>query len=144
MVSPIKERSLFTCILVGLITFFIYPIVFWTKLSKDVNTLCEGDGKKTMKYVFIWLLNFITFGIAGFVWKIKLIGRLQANAARYNLRFSEGTGMGFALSLLLGPLLPQIVIVKNFNKLAIAYNEYNGLVDENTDDAFADKEEATA
>ncbi len=144
MVSPIKERSFFAYIVLALFTLFIYPIVFWTKLSKDVNALCEGDGKKTMKYVFIWLLNFVTFGLAGFIWKIVLVKRLQSNAARYNLRFSEGTGIGVALSLLTGPFIIQFVIVKNFNKLAVAYNEYNGLIEDKSDDAFADTEEIEA
>ncbi len=139
MVSPIKERSFFVNIVLGLFTLFIYPIVFWTKLSKDVNKLCEGDGKKTMKYVFVWLLNFVTLGLAGFFWKIALVKRLQANAARYNLRFSEGTGVAVALSLLTGPFVVQFVIVKNFNKLAVAYNEYNGLIEENADNVFADE-----
>ena len=49
MVSAIKERSMFTYIVLSVLTLGIYHIVFWTKLSKDVNALCEGDGKKTMK-----------------------------------------------------------------------------------------------
>ncbi len=145
MVSAIKERSFFAYIVLALFTLFIYPIVFWTKLSKDVNALCEGDGKKTMKYVFVWLLNIVTLGIAGLVWKILLVKRLQANAARYNLRFSEGAGVATALSLLTGPFIVQFVIIKNFNQLAKAYNEYNGLVDTSADDdVFADTEAVEA
>lgn len=128
MVSAIKERSMFGYIVLSVLTLGIYHIVFWTKLSKDVNALCEGDGKKTMKYVFCWLLNIVTLGIFGFVWKYKLAKRLQNNAARYDLKFSESGALVVVLAIVFA-LFPvaQAVLVKNFNAMAVAYNEYNGL-----------------
>ncbi len=141
MVSAIKERGMITYILLSVLTLGIYHIVFWTKLSKDVNALCEGDGKKTMKYVFCFLLNIVTVGIFGFVWKYKLAKRLQENAARYDLKFSESGALVVVLAIVFA-LFPvsQFVLVKNFNKMAVAYNEYNGL--EAPKDAFADEVEA--
>ena len=129
MTTAVKKRSFIAYIFLSMITFGIYSIVFWTKLSKEVNTLCEGDGKKTMKYIYCYLLNIVTFGIFGFVWKYKLAERMRANAARYNLSFSESGALVVVLALLTGPfLLAKFVLVKNFNALAVAYNEYNGLV----------------
>ena len=89
MTYKIEERSFLAYLILSVVTFGIYPIVFWHKLSKEVNVLCEGDGKKTMKYVFVWLLNIITLGIFGLVWKCKLTNRLRENASRYGLKFSE-------------------------------------------------------
>ena len=77
MTAKINERSFLSFLILSVITFGIYPIVYWHKISKDVEILCEGDGRKTMKYVFIWLLNFVTFGIAGIVWRAKLAQRLK-------------------------------------------------------------------
>lgn len=133
MSQPIKERSFFLNCFLGALTCGIYPIVFWHKLSKDVNVICDGDGKKTMRYVFVWMLNFVTLGIFGIVWRAMLANRLKTNAARYGLKFSDSAVFTVLLSVLLpgpGLFITKIVLVKNFNQLAAAYNEYNGLVDE--------------
>lgn len=141
MVSAVKERSMFGYIVLSVLTLGIYHIVFWTKISKDVNALCEGDGSKTMKYIYCWLLNLVTFGISGFVWKYKLAKRLQNNAARYDLKFSESGALVVVLAIVFA-LFPvaQAVLVKNFNAMAVAYNEYNGL--EAPETVFADEVEA--
>ncbi len=150
MNKPVNERNFITYVILSILTFGIYSIVFWTKLSNDVNVVCEGDGKKTMKYVFVWLLNFVTVGIFGLIWKFKLANRLQANAPRYGLKFSEGGPIVLVYNLILpliGLFIAQIVTVKNFNKLAKAYNDYNGLVDPDADKRaglFADEEEVEA
>lgn len=142
MTAKINERSFITFLILSVITFGIYPIVYWHKISKDVEILCEGDGAKTMKYVFVWLLNFVTFGIAGIVWRAKLAQRLKENAARYNLKFSESAALVVVYDILIlfvGPFIARYVIVKNFNAMAVAFNEYNGLEDAN-DDVFANAE----
>ena len=137
MSAAIKKRSFFVYVLLSILTLGIYHIYFWTKISNDVETLCEGDGKKTMKYVFCFLLNFVTLGIFGFVWKFKLAERLRTNAARYNLNFSESGGLVLALSIFANLFfIPQFVLTKNFNALAVAYNDYNGLVLPVKDEVF--------
>ena len=136
MTTKIKERSVLSLLLFSVMTFGIYPIVFWNKVSKEVELLCEGDGKKTMKYVFVWLLNFITFGIAGIVWRAKLAQRLKENAARYNLRFSESGALAAfydVVVLIVGPIINRFVLIKNLNAMGIAFNEYNGLETETAD-----------
>lgn len=136
----IKKRSLVTYYLLSILTLGIYAIVFWHKLAKDVNVLCEGDGKKTMKYFPAWLLGIVTGSIFVTVWKAKLGSRLQYNAERYGLRFSESGGLVAAYSVL-GIVGSHIILVKNFNRMAEAYNAYNGLVDPEADkktDLFAD------
>jgi hypothetical protein len=141
MAKPIKERSYFLSCFLGALTCCIYPIIFWHKLSKDVNKVCEGDGAKTMPYVYSWLLNIVTVGIFGFIWKFLLAERLRRNAARYGLRISD-SGLAILLISLLVPIagvfIAKIILVKNFNKLAAAYNEYNGLAEEEEFSFFAD------
>ena len=141
MTYKIEERSFLAYLILSVVTFGIYPIVFWHKISKEVATLCEGDGKKTMKYVFIWLLNFVTFGIAGIVWRAKLAQRLKENAARYEIRIAESAALVTVYNLVIpvvGPFIAKYIIVKNFNAMGAAFNEYNGLADDNTDDIYAD------
>lgn len=123
-----KERSLIAYYFFSFITLGIYALVFWGKCTKDVNTLCEGDGKKTMKFKYVVLLSIITLGIFGLVWRCKLANRLKENAERYNLMFSESGALVVVFSLL-GLVLGDFILIKNFNKIAKAYNDYNGLVD---------------
>ena len=131
MSSCIKQRSFITLFILGILTLGIYPIVFWHKLSKEVNVLCEGDGKKTMKYVFVWLLNIVT---------------LKENASRYGLKFSESGALVVVLCTVFFPIgglfIAHCIMIKNFNAMGAAFNEYNGLIDEKAKNSvFADVDE---
>ena len=149
MTSNIKKRNYVTYLLLSIVTFGIYHIIFWNKISKEIDVLCEGDGKKTMKYIFAWLLSIPTLGIFGIIWKCKLIDRLKTNAARYDLKFSEGKGIIAVLStvgllFLAGPAIGHFVTIRNYNAIGQAFNEYNGLVDPDEDKKvhfFTDDEE---
>lgn len=124
--NNMKERSLVAYYLFSFLTLGIYALVFWGKYTKDVNALCEGDGKKTMKFKYVVLLSIITVGIFGLVWRYKLAKRLQENAERYELKFSE-SGALVVIFTILGLVLGDFILIKNFNKMAKAYNDYNGL-----------------
>lgn len=147
MNKPIKERSFASYIFFSAITLGIYHIVFWHKLSKDANVLCEGDGKKTMKYGFVFLLNIVTVGIFGLVWRAKLTKRFQTNAPRYGLKFGESAANVTVLNVLfpvIGLIATSLVTFRNFNKLAKEYNDYNALVDPDADKnsaLFVDEDE---
>ena len=80
MKNQIPQRSIFAYYVFSVLTLGIYTLVFWHKLSKQVNVLCEGDGKKTMKYFPAWIISIFTLGIFGLVWKYKLAERLKDNA----------------------------------------------------------------
>ena len=139
MDERVKERSAILYFFLTFLTCGIYALVFWSKYAKDVNRLCEGDGKRTMKYFPAWLLSVITFGIFDLVWKFKLAKRLKENAPRYDLNFAEGGGIMVVLytvgkvMLLCGPLISQYLFIRNFNQMAKAYNDYNGLEDPDAD-----------
>ena len=136
--KALETRSIGMYYFLNVITFGIYGLVFWSKLAKDVETVCAGDGQKTIKYMPSWLLSIITLGIFGIVWKAKVAKRLQANAERYSFRYSEGGGLTALYSVFCYPLA-HFIIIKNFNKMAKAFNEYNDLADDsNKVDLFAD------
>lgn len=133
MDARIPKKSTLTFFLLSVLTLGIYAIVFWHKLGKNVNILCEGDGKRTMKYGFAFFLSVITFGIYGIIWKVKLAERLKVNAERYELMIPEG-GTEVALFSTLGIILvgagipiSSFIIIKNYNMIAEAYNAYNEL-----------------
>jgi hypothetical protein len=148
MEARIPKKSVFKFFLLSIITLGIYAIVFWHKLGKNVNSLCEGDGKKTMKYGFAFFLSVITFGVYGIIWKVKLAERLKVNAERYELMIPEG-GTEIALFSTLGLIalgagipISSFIIIKNYNMIANAFNAYNDLPEPEEEyvDLFRDDE----
>jgi hypothetical protein len=97
-------------------------------LANDVNTICEGDGKKTSGLLKYFLLGIITLGIYNLVWLYKLANRLQNNAQKYNLTFKESGGAVllwyiFGSLIIVGPFIAMHIIIKNTNALAKEYNK---------------------
>ena len=124
----IKERGLVSLILLSMVTFGIYGLYWYYKLAKDVNTICEGDGKKTAGLLKLILLGIITFGIYTIIWIYMLGDRLQDNAQKYNLTFKESGGtilLWFLLGsfIIVGPFVALHIIIKNTNALAAEYNK---------------------
>ena len=142
MKNQIPQRSIFAYYVFSVLTLGIYTLVFWHKLSKQVNVLCEGDGKKTMKYFPAWIISIFTLGIFGLVWKYKLAERLKDNAERYSGAVVV-VASTVGLVTIVGPAIARGLLIRNFNAIAGAYNEYNGLVDPDADklvDIFGDTE----
>lgn len=87
----IKKRSLMSFIVFNTLTLGIYGIVIFDRISRDIEKICEGDGKRQMRYVFVWLLSGITLGIFPLIWEYRQMERLADNAYRYGIkvRFNE-------------------------------------------------------
>ena len=124
----IKKRGLAGLVIFSLITFGIYGLYWIHKLAKDVNTICEGDGKKTGGLLKYLLLGLITFGIYDLVWVYMLGDRLQDNAPKYTLAFKESGGTVLLWLILgsiviIGPFIALHIIIKNTNALADEYNK---------------------
>ena len=124
-----ENRSLLTYILLTIVTCGIYGFYFIYMLAADVNTMCEGDGAHTGGLLQFILLSYVTCGIYTFFWYYKLGNRLQENAGRYGLNFSEN-GTTILMWLILGSILCGIgtfiavyILINNTNHLARAYNQ---------------------
>lgn len=126
------NRSLLTYILLNIITCNIYSWFFIYSLARDVNTACYGDGQETsglMKYI---LLNIITCGFYSYYWNYCIANRLQENASRYGMNFSEnGTTvlMWDIFGILicgLGPYIAMHILINNTNRICDAYNRAHG------------------
>jgi hypothetical protein len=127
----IKTRSMAACIIFSFITLGIYSLYWIHTLVKDMNTICDGDGKKTGGLLKCLLLGLITLGIYNWVWLFMLGDRLQDNAPRYGLTFKE-SGTAVLLWTLLGsyiivgPFISLHIVIKNINALAGEYNKKSG------------------
>jgi hypothetical protein len=124
----VKKRGLASFILLSMITGGIYG--FWRIhiLAKDLNLMCEGDGKKTRGFLAYFFLGLITAGIYDLVWLFMVGDRLQDNAKRYNITIKESGStvlLWFLLGafIVIGPFIALHIIFKNTNALADEYNK---------------------
>ena len=120
-------------ILLNILTCGFYGWYFLYKLAQDINTTCEGDGRRTPGLAAFLLLSLVTCGFYSIYWYYCVGDRLAVNAPRYGLTFQEnGTTVllwylvGFLLCGI-GPLVALYFIIKNTNILCSAYNRYNNL-----------------
>ena len=88
------NRGLVKLILLSLITFGIYPLVLWSSVSNDINTIATRyDGKKTTHYLLMaFVFSWLTFGIAPFVWNHKICARIGNELKRRGIGYSFGAG----------------------------------------------------
>lgn len=131
--KPVKQlttnRSLLKLFLLSLVTFGIYPIVAYTKMSMEINTVASKyDGKKTMNYLLMVLLTMFTFGIAAFVWNHKLCTRMDAELKRRNIDYNFNASTFWLWGILgsfivVGPFVFTHKYIKAMNLLNADYNE---------------------
>ena len=123
----LKKRGLLSYIFLSLITVGIYGLWRIYVLARDLNTMCEGDGKKTAGLIKLILLGLITLGIYDIVWIYKLADRIQANGPKYNVVIKDSSGT-ILLWIILGSLIgigPIVAWYKIFKNTNILIEEYN-------------------
>ena len=79
--KPLKtDRTMLSYVILSIITFGIYDLYFRYKLIKDINLVCEDDGKHTSGVIVLIVLSLLTFGIYGYVWNYKVGERINEQA----------------------------------------------------------------
>lgn len=123
------KRGLIKLILLSLVTFGIYPLVLWSSVSNDINTIATRyDGKKTTHYLLMtFVFSWLTFGIAPFVWNHKICARIGNELKRRGIGYSFGAGTFWGWNILgaligVGPLVYTHKLLKAMNKLSEHYN----------------------
>ncbi len=101
----------------------VYKIYFYYQLSLDVNAVCEGDGVESKSYLFVLVLNTVTFGIYQKFWIYKLAQRLQANAPRYGFKMIIGGSEMVILDICTNGWVSAWEFIRNMNRIAKAYNQ---------------------
>lgn len=122
----IKKRSIALFIFLNIITLGIYGLVVFCIMSKEINQICEGDGKHTMFYLWAMLLGFVTLFIYPLVWYYKAMERLQDNGYRYGVNVPH-SGSEFLLWALLGSFLIGIGPIVSLCYFIININAYAGI-----------------
>ena len=90
------NRSIVKFVLFSMITFGIYAIVFFYNISSDINTIASRyDGKKTMNYVLLLLIGFLTLGFGYFAflpWFHRMSNRVGAELSRRGIHYNINAG----------------------------------------------------
>lgn len=123
-------RGLLKMIFLSIITLGIYGIVIWCRISDEINIVASrSDGKRTMNYLGMMMLNSITFGIFGFVWNHKFANRIGAELVRRGYDYKFGASSYWLWNvlgsfILVGPYVYTYKLMKSMNMLNASYNYY--------------------
>ncbi len=93
-------------------------------LAKDVNILCEKDGKHTVGVEKMMLFSVLTFGVYKYVWLAEIVDRICDNAAEYDVEVRQDSETFFVWMILvpvLGYLVAMYRAIQDTNRLAEAY-----------------------
>ena len=123
------NRGLLKMILLGLITFGIYPIVVYSKISEEINLVASPhDGKHTNHYCLMYFIfSWLTLGIAPFVWIHRICNRMGGELQRRGLGYRFGA-IDFWLWGILGSLIvvgPFIFVHKFLKSMNLINEDYN-------------------
>ena len=123
------NRNLITFILLTIVTFGIYAIVVYSKISTEINTVASRyDGKKTMHFCLVaFVFSWLTLGIVPIVWQHKISARIGDEAKRRGVydQFGASTfwlwGVLGAL-IVVGPFIYTHRLLKAMNLINADYN----------------------
>lgn len=125
----VKYRSFWKYLLLSCITFGIYGIYVMYGYVKDLNKVCEGDGKQSKNYIVVFLLTIVTFGIYGFYWYYTQGERLYRIAPKYGVYIREKGGTILTWMILgctvipgIGALAVTYIMFDNMNLVGKVYN----------------------
>ena len=124
------NRGLLKFILLSLVTFGIYALVFYSKVSTDINLIASRyDGKKTMHYCLLtFIVAPITFGIGGIVWCHRISERIGSELTRRGIAYSFDASTFWLWNVLgsllfgIGPFVYLHKLCKAMNLLSADYN----------------------
>ena len=123
-----QNRSVFTYILLTIVTCGLYGLYFTYALAKDVNIMCSGDGKHTSGLLALIILTFLTCGIYGIIWWYNVAERIGNAQARLG-QPKDIDGMKYLLFTIIGYLVCGLIslygmhlLCEGSNKVARSFN----------------------
>ena len=125
------DRAMWKVILLSMVTFGIYGIIVYSKMSTEINIVATPhDGKNTMHYCLVFfLLGPITFGIFTIVWVHTFCARIQNELRLRGIDYDFGPSTfwlwGVLGSLIIvGPFIFSHKLFKSFNMMNEHFNAF--------------------
>lgn len=119
----IKKRNIFLYFLFNVLTLGIYGIVVHCQIGKEVNQICDDDGRHQMHYLLALLLGCVTCGIFTLIWIKTCMDRLRDHAYRYGVQV-EHSGTEYLLWVLVGWMLGGIGPIIGTAYFLVDINQY--------------------
>ncbi len=123
-----EDRSVLLLYLLTIVTCGIYSIIYYISFSFDLDKVASRhDGKKTMNYLFAYLLGIFTFSIVTDIWLYGVTERMENELKRRDINYKFGTsdfwwwGI-FGSLILIGPVVYNYKMTKAMNLLCKSYN----------------------
>lgn len=123
------SRNAIKTILLTILTFGIYAIVLYSKMSSEINLAASRyDGKKTMNFALLFfLVGPLTLEIGTLVWFHKFSKRIGEELKRRNIDYSFGAGSFWlwdmlGILILVGPFIYLHKVTKAMNLINEDYN----------------------
>ena len=124
------KRGWLKTILLSIITFGIYPLVMFSKISSEINLIASRyDGKKTMHFCLLFfIVGPLTLGIATIIWSHRICARIGNELARRGIAYSFGAGSFWGWNVLgsllfgIGPFIFLHKLCKAMNLLCADFN----------------------
>ncbi len=131
--TPVKKlktnRGAIKAVLLTIVTFGIYGLVLYHKMSEEINiTASKYDGKRTMNFLLLFfIVGPITLEIGTLVWFHKFSRRIGDELKRRNIDYSFGAGSFWlwntlGLIILVGPFVYLHKVIKAVNLINENYN----------------------
>lgn len=106
-----NRRGMWKMILLSLVTFGIYPMVIWSRISMEINMVASRyDGKRTIHFMWVPFLSALTLCVYAFVWIHGLCNRIGDELIRRGIRYKFSAST-FWLWNLLYPLIGAAITV---------------------------------
>ena len=119
-----KKKNIALYIILNIVTLGVFRFFFWYKWTKDLNKLCDGDGKDSANYFLVLLLNVFSIGINVPVWNYQMAERMFQKADDYGVEIKHGGLfiMIWKLIPFIGSFVANIMKIVYINKLIDGYN----------------------
>ena len=130
MMSPIRERSIVTCILLSLVTCGIYGIIWFVSITDDMK-IASGD-QSLPSGGMAFLLTLVTCGIYGFFWAWKM-GKANTMAKNSRGLPAEDSSVLYLILQVLGLGIVVYCLVQNdLNEMSkLVPNQQNNFPNQN-------------
>lgn len=124
------NRGLLKTIILGLITFGIYPLVMYTHIADELNVVAsKHDGQHTMNYLLmLFIVGPITMGIYSLIWCHNFFKRIGNELSYRGIRYQVGASDFWLWQILgslivIGPFIATHKLLQGMNMINADYNQ---------------------
>ncbi len=128
-----ENRSFVLFYLFTFLTCGIYELFFFTPFSFDLDKVApKRDGTKTINFLFVFILSYITCSLALVVWVYHIAGRVEEALIQRGINYKFGTNDFWTWYILgsfigIGPFVFMYKLFRAMNLLCADYNKEHGI-----------------